>query len=292
MSTHVAAPPNRGRTGIRVTLVVAATLLLLGTLGGLTAAAVGLGSTRVTADSRPLPSTMRSLTVDTAELPVTLRLRSDPQADRPRVEMRLVSPAGARPQHLEIDAGQPEVRITVRGEESRWVDWAQAGQLTVVLPPALAADLSVQTTHQAGILLVDTALRALVTHTTHGAVILNGAAGSVEVHTEHGMVATRSPIAVRESFVADSVDGDIRVDIDVDNADVDNAQAPTRIEAVTGNGDVRIGLPRRGPYAVTAQAGYLGGTTIAVEQTRDPGRALATVVARSSTGSVTVDERD
>lgn len=287
MSTHVAAPPNRGRTGIRVTLVVAATLLLLGTLGGLTAAAVGLGSTRVSADSRPLPSTMRSLTVDTAELPVALRLRSDPQADRPRVEMRLVSPAGARPQRLEIDAGQAEVRITVRGEESRWVDWAQAGQLTVVLPPALAAGLSVQTTHQAGILLVDTALRALVTHTTHGAVILNGPAGSVEVHTEHGMVATRSPIAVRESFVADSVDGDIDVDIDVDNA-----EAPTRIEAVTGNGDVRIGLPRRGPYAVTAQAGYLGGTTIAVEQTRDPDRALATVVARSSTGSVTVDERD
>ena len=97
----------------------------------------------------------------------------------------------------------------------------------------------------------------------------------------YGSVTTRDPITVRDSFTATSVEGDVTVDF---------AAPPRTIDAVTSDGDVTLGLPQPGPYLITAQAGDPDDAMIAVERTSDPTLAVASVTARSSTGSVTGTE--
>ena len=71
-----ASPPLApgGRTAIRVLLIAVASVLVLGTVGTLGVAAWGLSTFRVVTDSKPLPSAMRSLVVDTGQLPVAVRI--------------------------------------------------------------------------------------------------------------------------------------------------------------------------------------------------------------------------
>ncbi|BBZ32393.1 DUF4097 family beta strand repeat-containing protein [Mycolicibacterium confluentis] len=100
-----------------------------------------------------------------------------------------------------------------------------------------------------------------------------------------GVIHARQPLAVRESFSATSVDGDITVDF----------QDPTaqRIEATSGDGDVVLGLAGDGPFLVKASTEARHGVMVVrVPETLDPKRAVSTVIARSATGDVTVDERN
>ena len=114
--------------------------------------------------------------------------------------------------------------------------------------------------------------------------VLNGAAHRVEITARDGDVVSREPISVTESFVAESVDGDVAVIF----ADA----APRRIEATTRDGDVAISLPPPGPYFVRTRSGDT--TTVRVPETTDPARAVSEVTVRSDDGNVTVDtaERD
>ena len=92
--------------------------------------------------------------------------------------------------------------------------------------------------------------------------------------------ATRS--AVTESFCANSIDGDIEVDL--------KDAAPRTVEAMSENGDVVIALPARGPYVVNANTGdQSGDTVVRVPQTIDREEAAAVVTARSETGDVIID---
>ena len=94
-------PPelSRGaRTALRSLVVVAAAVLLLCGLGGLTAAAVGIGNTRVIADSQTLPESMRTLTISTGAVPMRVQIESDDEAretypdgwESPRPYIRIV----------------------------------------------------------------------------------------------------------------------------------------------------------------------------------------------------------
>jgi hypothetical protein len=263
-------------------VVIAAALLLVGGLGALTAAAVGLGSTRVVADSRPLPATMRTLTVDTGSVPMSVRIETDPDAREPRAELRFVSTADAGDHTLDIAAG-PDTRISVRGSTPEWMEWARAGQLTVVLPPQLSQRLTVTTEQQLGVLEVEADLDRLVARSTGGAVILGGSARVIEAEVRQGAVVSDDPVRVRESFSANVVEGEIDVEF--------RDKAPASIEAITSDGAVRLDVPGDGPFAVTAIAGSdYDNAEVRVPQTSNPDEAEATIVARTENGAIVIEQ--
>ena len=85
-----------------------------------------------------------------------------------------------------------------------------------------------------GSLSTDANLDQLVAN-TDGAVTLGGSARRVYVNVRRGDITTRTPIAVTESFTADTEYGGISVEFRV---------APRTTEAIAG-GDVTVGLPVR-----------------------------------------------
>ena len=96
-------------------------------------------------------------------------------------------------------------------------------------------------------------------------------------------MVTRDPISVSESFSANTIDGDIEVDL--------KDAAPRTVDATSENGDVVVALPARGPYVVNANTGdQSGDTVVRVPQTTDREEAAAVVTARSETGDVIIDD--
>jgi len=269
-----------GRTAIRVLLIAAAALLVLGTLGGLGAAAWGLSTFRVITDSKPLPAAMRSLVVDTGELPVAVRITADRSATAPRADMRMINStrAGSHPLVVTDEAGA--TRVAISGEPSPYLQWGRAGEITIVLPPDLARGLSVTARQENGLLMAQADIDQLTAHTVNGPVMLTGSARRVEVHSTDGDVISRGAVSVTESFAADTVHGDISVDF---------TTAPRTVDATTRDGDVRVGLPDRGPYLVTAATDG-GDTVIRVPQTSERARAAAVVTVRSDGGDIVIDD--
>ena len=94
-----ASPPPQlspgGRTAVRVMLIVAAAALVVGVVASLSTLAWGVSTFRVIADSRPLPTTLRSVAVDTGSVPVAIRITSDRDAREPRADMRMVTSTSA-----------------------------------------------------------------------------------------------------------------------------------------------------------------------------------------------------
>ena len=107
--------------------------------------------------------------------------------------------------------------------------------MTLVLPPDLARRLTVTTQQKVGVVLAHADLDQLIARTDDGEIVLSGSARRIEVHTETGDVVTRDPIAVSESFTANTIDGDIKVDLK------DAAPAPSTRSSE--NGDVIVALP-------------------------------------------------
>ncbi|MGB3485934.1 MAG: hypothetical protein WBB07_27400 [Mycobacterium sp.] len=281
VTVHPTPPPTlppAGRTAFRAVLVIAAALVLLTGIGGLTAAAVGIGNTRVIADAQPLPASMHTLTIDTGEIPMAVRIESDDAAREPRVEMRFVSASRGGEQALDITPG-PDTRIALRGESPGWLEWARTGELTVVVPPQVGEQLSVNTFQQFGVLHVDADLDQLTARNTGGAVILDGSARSIDVEVSHGAVVDEDRILVRESFTANVIDGYISVDF----RDV----APRTVEAVTSDGDITLRLPGDGPFLVDASAGP-DGTVVRVPLARTAADAESVITARSVNGEVVI----
>jgi hypothetical protein len=277
-------PPSlspAGRTGLRALVVIAASLILLAGLGALTAVAVGVGNTRVIADSQPLPTTMRTLTVDTGAVPMSVEIESDPDAREPRAELRFVSTSDRGDQSLDVSAG-PDTRISVRGSSPDWLEWAQAGQLVVTVPPQLGQQLTVTTEQQLGVLNVKADLDHLVARSSGGAVILDGSARVIDAEVRQGAVVSEKPVTVRESFSVNVIDGDIDV--------LFSERAPRNIEATTSNGDVTLDLPGAGPFLVTAISDtQYESTDVRVPQTSDPAEAQSVVVARTGRGSIVIE---
>lgn len=277
MTTIVPPPPlsSGGRTAIRVLLVVAAAVVAVTALVTLSAVAFGLSTFRAITDSKPLPRTVRSLTIDTAEAAMAVRIVSDDAATEPRADLRMVTQSDRQGLLL---ANEPSgTRITLDGEPPR-VPWGRAGEITVVLPPNVARTLSVTVQQQTGMLSTDVDLDALTAKLTQGDVALGGSARKIDVQLRNGDIRTRSPIAVAESVTADIKHGDISLAFRI---------PPRTVDAVSDLGDVWVGLPGPGPYRVRAESGGQNGdTTVRVPQTTDP--HAPEVAARSMNGDVKV----
>ncbi|MGV0645640.1 DUF4097 family beta strand repeat-containing protein [Mycolicibacterium sp. XJ879] len=278
-----APPPSLspgGRTAIRATLIVAAAVLVVGSLVALGVAAWGIGSFRVVTDSKPLPSAVRSLVVDTGSVPAAISITSDREAREPRVDLRMVNSTAAGAEPLSVNADGADARITINGEPSAFLQWSRAGEITVVLPPDLARGLTVITQQNNGVVRAQADLDRLIARTDNGAVILEGSARRIEVHTDNGEVSTRDPISVSESFSATTGNGKIIVDF---------AEAPRTVDATSDNGEIVIGLPARDEYAVDASTNN-GETVVRVPRATDRETAAAVVTVRSENGDVVVDD--
>jgi hypothetical protein len=271
-----------GRTAIRVLLIAAAAVLVLGSVATLGVAAWGLSSFRVITDSKPLPSTMRSLFVDTGQLPVAVRITADPDATQPRADMRMINSARAGSHPLTVTTDATGTRLTISGEPSPFLQWGRAGEITVVLPPEMARGLTVISQQRTGVLMTQADLGQVTARMTHGAVLLSGSARRIEVDSVDGDVLARTAISVTESFRATTANGDIEVDFKT---------APRTLDANTDNGDIRIALPPSGPYVVNVNTSDRSGDTVVrVPQTSDRKDAASVVTARSDTGDITIDE--
>lgn len=268
-----------GRTAVRVTLIVAAVVLVVGAVVSLGVTAWGVASFRVITDSKPLPTAMRSLVVDTGSVPVAVRITSDRAAREPRADLRMVNSTRAGANPLAVHADGANVQVTISGERSMFLDWGRAGEITLVLPPELARRLTVTTQQDNGIVLAQANLDQLTARTGNGEVVLSGSARRIEIHTDNGDVVTRDPIMVTESFTATTNNGDIRVDFS-------NA-APRTIDATSDDGDVIVALPARGRYVVNANTDH-GDTAVRVPQATERENAAAVVTARSENGDVII----
>jgi hypothetical protein len=279
-----AAPPPLspgGRTAVRVLLIAAASVLVIGTVSSLGVAAFGLSALRVTNDTQPLPTAMRSLTVDTTGSPALIRIVADRNATEPRVDLRQVDTRQAADAALLVTNEPAGTRVSVGPQSGSFMDFHRGGQLTVTLPPEVARRLSVTVQQEDGALMAQADLDQLVARTTDGAVLLSGSARRIEVDSQDGSVITRDPISVSESFSASTRDGEIAVDF----KDV----PPRIVDATSGNGDVTIALPARGPYLVNANTDDGKGTTVVrVPQTSDRDAAAAVITARSNGGDVSI----
>ncbi len=272
-----------GRTAFRITLIVAAVVLVVGAVVSLGTVAWGLSSFRVVTDSKPLPAAMRALVIDTGSVPVAVRITADRDAREPRVDLRMVNSTRAGANPLMVNSDSSETRITLSGEASTILDWSRAGELKLVLPPDLARRLTVTTDQELGVVLANADLDQLIARTADGEIVLNGSARRIEVHTDTGDVVTRDPISVSESFSATTIDGDIKVDL--------KDAAPRTVDASTANGDVILALPATGRYLVNANTAWeQGSTVVRVPQTNNREQAAAVVTARSETGDVVIED--
>ena len=277
-----AAPPPLtpgGRSALRALFVVVAVVLVAGSVIALGATAFGLSAFRVVADEQALPADVRTLVIDTGDVPTAVRLVTDRDAKEPRVSMRMVDSERSGDQTLAVNRQEDRATVTVDGDVSDFFWWSRGGQITVTLPPALARRLSVTVEQDSGVLIAQADVDELIARGSNGAVVLSGDARRIEVHNDNGSVVTREPISVTESFTAATDNGEVTAEF----GDV----APRTIEATSNNGDVTLELPAAGPYLVRAESGN-GDTTVEVPRTSDPVRAVAEVTARTDNGTVTV----
>jgi Putative adhesin len=279
------APPPltpRARTALRAVLVAVAAVLVAGLVVFLGVAAWGVSAVRVVADTKNLPVDMTSLVVNTGDVASAVRITTDRDTREPTITMRQVRSTRSAVHSLAVseDAGATRVAVS-GGGTTPFLPWDRAGELTVTLPADLARRLSVTVQQQDGVLLAQADLDQLTARNTDGAVVLDGSARRVELHTTDGRVVTRRPSSVSESFRADSVDGDVSADF----ADA----APRTIDVDTNDGDVAIALPAAGPYLVHASG---DSTQVRAPQTNDPERAIGQVTVSVQDGNVTITTPD
>ena len=104
---------------MRVLLIVAAAVVLLGTVVSLGVTAFGLSAMRVTKDTQPLPAAMRSLTIDTGRLPTLIRIVADGAAAEPRVDLRQVDKKQSAGAALVVTNDATGTRVTARRASRR-----------------------------------------------------------------------------------------------------------------------------------------------------------------------------
>jgi hypothetical protein len=270
-----------GRTAFRIALIAAAVVLVVGTLASLGAVAWGIAGFRVITDSKPLPSGMRSVVVDTGSVPVAIRITTDREVREPRVDLRMVNSTRAGANPLVVNSDPAGTRVTIGGEPSPFLQWGRAGEINLVLPPDLARKLTVTAQQDTGVVLAQADVDQLIAHTDTGAVVLSGAARRIEIRNVDGEVVTRDPIRVTESFSATTKTGDIKVEF--------AETAPRTVDVSSQDGDVIVALPMRGPYVVNANSAD-GDAEVRVPQTTNRENAAGVVTARSETGDVVIDD--
>ncbi|WP_029116074.1 hypothetical protein [Mycobacterium sp. URHB0044] len=270
-----------GRTAVRVLLVVAASVLVIGTVAGLGVSAFGLSALRVTNDTSALPAGMRSLTIDTTGSPAMVHIVADRNAAEPRVDLRQVDSTRSAQAALNVVNDGAGTKVSFSGPHGAFMDWHRGGELTVTLPPALAQRLSVTVQQEDGALRADADLDQLIARMSDGAVFLSGSARRIEIDSRDGAVVTRDPISVTESIRVDSRDGKVGLDF---------KDAPPRTVDVTArDGSIAIALPAPGPYLVNASTGDRDAAAVVrVPQTSDRKAAAGVVTVRADDGDVDI----
>ena len=262
---------------MRVVLVVIASLVSFVAVGGLGTLAFGLSGSRVVTDSQALPAGIRMLTVDTGDVPVGVRLITDPDASEPHVDLRILTRATDTRMTVANDASGSRVTLGDNGSGFLWPVGAGAGEIKVILPPGVARGLSVTVSHRTGPLITESDLDQLIAKIDNGTVTLGGSARLIDVDVRHGDIGTSTGIAVTESFRAATETGRISVEF----------RAPPRTTEAIAGGNATVGLPGTEPYRVRAEAPR-GETLVTVPETTDP--SAAAVTARSTSGNVNVTE--
>jgi Putative adhesin len=258
---------------------VAAAVLVVGCVAAIGVAAWGVGAMRVVADSKNLPVDTRSLVVNTGDVASAIRITTDRDSHQPTITIGQVRSTRSAAHSLTVTEDAGVTRVVVNGGGTTpFLPWDRAGELNVTLPPELARRLSVTNQQEDGVLLAQADVDQLTARNTDGAVVLDGSARRIELHTTDGRVVTRKPISVSESFRAESVDGDV----DVDFAET----APRTIDVDTNDGDVSLALPATGPYLVRASG---DSTRVRVPQTNDPSHAVGQVAVNVQDGNVTIE---
>lgn len=267
---------RRLRTAIRVVLIVIASVASLVTVGGLGTIAVGLAGTRVVTESQTLPNARGTITVETGDVPVAVRLVTDPDAREPRIDLRLITRNdGAQ---LAVNEDQQGSQVTLRNGGYGFLGFNGSGDVTVVMPSGRARDLSITIKQRAGSLSSEADLDRLVSHSDGGTITLGGSARVMHVYVRHGDINTTDEIDVSESFHARTDSGSISAQF---------RTVPRNIDA-TARGDVKLRLPGSGPYRVRAESSPDRGTMVTVPQT--PAEDAPGVTARSENGNVEVTE--
>jgi hypothetical protein len=268
-----------GRTAFRFLLVAAAALLVTASLVGLGIVAWGVNAVRVATDHQALPAGMRSLVIDTARVPIAIRIVADRETRDATANLRLLNTSHSGEHRLSVVTEGRDTRITLAGNPAPMLAWARGGEITISMPPEQARRLTVRTEQEIGAVIASADVDQLIAHTTEGAIVLSGAARRIELHTVSGEVVARDPIAVTERFSATTSDGDIKIDF--------RDTPPRTIDAISRDGDVVLGLPEHGPYLVHADS--RSSTTVRVAETSTPDAAVSDVTARSNTGDVVVE---
>jgi hypothetical protein len=268
-------PPGR-RSAVRVLVVVAASILVLAYVATLGVAAWRLNALRMSIESKDLPAGMRSLTIDAAD--ANVRVKVDPQAGAPHVDLRMVDSTRDDRERMEITSDSDGTRILLSPDSPSFMDWGRSGEVTVTLPPQLARGLSVTTQQDDGRVIVDADVDQLTADSLDGDIVLNGGARRIDITSGDGDVVAKKPISVTESFNAHTVDGDVLVEF--------KGAAPRTVEAISRDGDIAIALPGPGPYLVDSSA---DSRSIRVPETTDPARAAAKVTVRTVDGDVLID---
>ncbi|MEZ0051817.1 hypothetical protein ABIA30_002825 [Mycobacterium sp. MAA66] len=270
-----------GRSAIRTLLVIAAVAVTVSAVVGVGGIAWGIASLRVAADTQTLPANMEALTIDTGQVPTAIRIISDRNLREPKVRMRLLNTSRTDAGALTVARDGNAIGLTIAGTPSQLLNFGPPGEITVTLPPDVAHRLSVTTKQRTGLLFSQSELSQLTVRNTDGAVVLDGDARRIEIHTQSGEIRTRDAISVTDAFTADTNDGHISVDF--------RDAAPRTVQVTGRDADIEIALPPAGPYLVRAQAG--NDLKVRVPQTDDAARAAAQVTARAEDGSVTITTR-
>jgi len=146
VSTEAPSPKaRRNGTAVRVVLAVIGVLVTLGSLVSLGVLAVGFGSIRVVTETRALPSDMRLLSIDTGDVPAVVRVVTDASVREPRVDLRMVTRGQTQ---LDVADDAADSRVTLSDNGSGFLWFNRTGEIRVILPPAVARDLSVTVNDQ------------------------------------------------------------------------------------------------------------------------------------------------
>jgi hypothetical protein len=151
--TTIAPPPapvppelsSGGRTGIRVALVALAIFAMACSVISLTVIAFGLSTFRVITDTQKLPQSMRWLSVDSADVPVTVRVITDAGASEPRVDLRMLTSTRENTRRLIVASDADGTRVTLGTPGVPYLPCRRLGEITVLLPPNIARELNVTT---------------------------------------------------------------------------------------------------------------------------------------------------
>ncbi|UUO02661.1 hypothetical protein M4D79_04565 [Mycolicibacterium novocastrense] len=238
---------------------------------------MGLSGARIVTDTQDLPASIDTLTIETGDVPMSVRLITDPEATKTRISLRIITRSDTQLNIADHDSGESRVTLSHAGDG--FLGFRGKGEIEVVLPPALARRLSVTVNQRAGSLTSEATLDRLVATIDNGAATVGGAARVVNLNIRHGDVNTSDEFVVSESFEARTESGSISVRF---------RQAP-RIAEATAEGNVTMQLPDSNRYRVRAGSAAPGrAPLVTVRQTSD--RNAPEVIARSENGRVEVTQ--